>query len=236
MSTDAPTVLTARAKSEPDLAGQELVLSKPRRLSEEIEALIAEFGERPLRLREVMAVLRGRAYTLLLLLLAIPFCTPIPLPGLSTLFGVMIALIGFRLALGQKPWLPQRLLDTTLPPGFFTRVLRGARRLVRFLEAFLRPRLSQLVEARIFRHGSGVIILVCGLLLLLPLPIPFSNGLPALTVVLLAGAMLERDGYCLVAGLIAFVLALCFFGALGWGGAEGVGWLKGWFGGFADGH
>ena len=182
MSTDAPTVLTARAKSEPDLAGQELVLSKPRRLSEEIEALIAAFGERPLRLREVMAVLRGRAYTLLLLLLAIPFCTPIPLPGLSTLFGVMIALIGFRLALGQKPWLPQRLLDTTLPPGFFTRVLRGARRLVRFLEAFLRPRLSQLVEARIFRHGSGVIILVCGLLLLLPLPIPFSNGLPALKI------------------------------------------------------
>ena len=109
-------------------------------------------------------------------------------------------------------------------------------RLVRLLEAFLRPRLSHLVEGRVLRHGYGAIIRACGLLLLVPLPIPFSNGVPALTVGLLAGAMLERDGYCMVAGLIAFALALCFFGALAWGGAEGVGWLKGWFGRFADGQ
>jgi hypothetical protein len=38
---------------------------------------------------------------------AFPFCTPIPLPGFSLPFGLVIAIIGLRLALGQKPWLPR---------------------------------------------------------------------------------------------------------------------------------
>lgn len=202
--------------------------SSPRRLADEIAALLALFGERPVTLGEVMTVLGARAYTLLLLLIALPFCTPIPLPGLSMPFGLIFAWIGFRLALNRAPSLPERLLRTPLPPGFFTRFLGAARGLVRFLETLLRPRWCRLVEARILRHGYGTIIMLCGLFLMLPLPVPFSNGLPALTIVLIAGAMLERDGCCLAAGLAVFTLTLAFYGALAWGGAEGVAALKNW--------
>jgi hypothetical protein len=62
-------------------------------------------------------------------------------------------------------------------------------------------------------------------LLLLPLPIPFSNTLPALTVVLLAAAMLERDGYFVVAGLVMFAATLGYFGSLVFGGTAIVRWL-----------
>jgi hypothetical protein len=205
---------------------------KPPRLSEEIAGLIALLDERSVRLREVLAVLQARAYTLLVLLLALPFCTPLPLVGVSTPFGTVIAIIGFRLALGQKPWLPQRLLDTTLPSGFFTRLLGAAKWLVYALEALLRPRLSGLVENRLFRHAYGVIIFICGFVLLLPLPIPLTNGLPALTIVLFAGAMLERDGVSMIAGLLSFALTLCLLALLAWGGAEAVEWLTKWLGGF----
>jgi hypothetical protein len=204
---------------------------KPPRLSEEIAGLIALMGERSLRLREILGVLHKRAYTLLVLLLALPFCTPLPLIGVSTPFGAVIAIIGFRLALGQKPWLPQKLLDHPLPSGFFARVLGAAKWLVRALEAILRPRFSEWIENRIFLHGYGVVIFICGLLLMLPLPIPLTNGFPALTIVLLAGAMLERDGISMIAGLLSFVLTLALFAALTWGGSEAVGYLKNWLGG-----
>jgi hypothetical protein len=36
--------------------------------------------------------------------------------------------------------------------------------------------------------------MLSGLLMLLPLPIPLTNTLPALTVVLLAAGAIERDG------------------------------------------
>ena len=196
------------------------------RLSEELQRLILAFAERSVRLREVLEVMHGRGYTMLLILLGFPFCTPIPLPGFSMPFGLLVAFIGLRLALGQKPWLPARLLDTRLPPKFFPRLLAATRRLVRWLELFLKSRLSHLLRWRLVRQGMGAMILFCGLLLTLPLPIPFSNGLPALTVLLLASAMLEEDGYFAIAGTGAFVLTLAFFAALLWGGAEVAGIIK----------
>jgi hypothetical protein len=200
-------------------------------LSEEIARLVASFSERPVRLREIIEITHGRGYTLLLILLALPFCTPIPLPGLSTPFGVVIALIGFRLALREKPWLPERLLNTQLPPTFFPRFLSATRRLMRGLEFCLRPRWTWLLDAGVLHHGYGVVILVCGLFLLLPLPVPFSNTLPALTVVLLAAAMLERDGYFVIAGLVMFTATLGFFGAVFFGGTTVINMLHQWFAG-----
>ena len=201
------------------------------RLSEEVARLAAVLGERPVCLREVITILRGRAYTLLLIILALPFCTPIPLPGLSTAFGLMIALIGFRLSLRQKPWLPRRLLDTTLPARFLSGALTATRRLVRFLEYFLKPRWTGLLDRRVLHHAYGAAITVSGLLLLLPLPIPFTNLLPALTVILFASALLERDGYFVVAGAVAMAVSLVVFIALFWGGAEVAGWIKEHFSG-----
>jgi len=208
----------------------ELAAAVPR-LSNELERLIVAFEERSVRLREVLEVTQGRGYTMLLILLAIPFCTPIPLPGFSAPFGLMIALIGFRLALVQKPWLPERLLARELPPKFFSRVLRAARKLAAWLEKILKPRLRRVLEWVVVRHLMGVMILVCGLLMVLPLPVPFSNGLPAFTVLLLAAAMLEEDGYMAIAGALMFTLTAIFFGAIFWGGAEAVNFMKEWFGG-----
>lgn len=201
-----------------------------RRLSEELQFLIDTFAERAVRLREVLKVLHHRGFTVLLIVLAFPFCTPIPLPGLSIPFGLVIAFVGLRLALGQKPWLPARLLDTALPPRFFPRLLGATRRLVRFLEYFLRPRLKWFVRWRVARNFTGAIIMICGLLMTLPFPIPFSNGLPALTVLLLAAATMEEDGYAAVAGGFMFLLSLAYFAALFWGGTEMLGWLKEWVG------
>jgi hypothetical protein len=200
--------------------------SAPLRLSEEIGQLVATFAERPVRLQEIVEVTQGRGYTLLLILLAMPFCTPIPLPGLSMPFGLVVALIGFRLALREKPWLPARLLATELPQTFFPRFLAATRQLVRGLEWFLRPRWVFLLDTGVLHHVYGAMILCCGLLLVLPLPLPFSNGLPALTVVLLAAAMLERDGYCVLAGLAMFALTAAYFGALLLGGAAVTEWLQ----------
>lgn len=204
--------------------------ARPPHFSEEVDGLIAAFAERAVCLRDVLEVMHSRGYTVLLILLAAPFCTPLPMPGLSGPFGLVIAFIGLRLALGQKPWLPARLLDTQLPPKFFPRFLAATQRFLRWLERFLKPRLGDLVRWPIARRVMGAMICVCGLLMTLPLPIPFSNGLPAMAVLLLAAAMLEEDGYFAIAGGGVFLLALALFAAIFWGGAEIVNFIKDAFG------
>jgi hypothetical protein len=116
--------------------------------------------------------------------------------------------------------MPQRLLATKLTGNFFPAVMRGGARVLGVFEKLLHPRLTGVFEPRYVRFLTGAVICFCGLLLLLPLPIPGTNMLPALTVVLAAAAFSERDGFCLVAAGLVFVATLAFFGALVWGGAE----------------
>ena len=94
------------------------------------------------------------------------------------------------------------------------------------LEWFLRPRLAFLHEQILYRRLAGVIIALSGLFLVLPLPVPFSNGLPAWTMLLLAAAALARDGLCFIAGCAMFVVATTFFVLLAIGGIEAVEHLR----------
>jgi len=183
---------------------------RPRKLSEEIQRLIERFSEHAVTLREIVVTLQGRAYDLLILLLALPFLLPIPTPGLSSAFGLVVAIIAARMTCGQRPWLPARLLDTKLPPRFFPRLLGGARRIVRVFETLLRPRLPWLTASPLLIQLHAFIILVAAIVLLLPLP-PGTNFPPAICIVVMAAGLLERDGLFVLAGYVSFALNLVFF-------------------------
>jgi hypothetical protein len=166
-------------------------------------------------LRSLIVALRGRAYTLLIILLALPFITPIPLPGLSTFFGFVIAVIALRLVLGQKPWLPKRLQRKEIPSGFFETLIRVSARIVRWLEALLRPRWVFLFTTPGILRLHALLIVVSATVLLLPLPIPFTNAFPAWAIILTAGGLLERDGFAVLLGYIVFALGCLYFFFLG---------------------
>jgi len=203
---------------------------KPRKLSEELAELRERFATKPVTLREVIYMLRGRAYTLLLLLLALPFVTPIPLPGLSTPFGLAIAFIALRLTLGQRPWLPMKLQRRELPPGFFGKVFAFATKALAIFEKFLRPRWAVLTEHAAVLQVHALFILISALVLLAPLPIPFTNSFPAWSIVLMAGGLLERDGLFILLSYVVFALGVVYFFLLGEAAEKLVRALANWMG------
>lgn len=198
---------------------------RARRLSEEFDVLLAISAGRPMRLQEMMGRMPEHGYTFLLLILALPFCQPLPLPGLSTVFGMIIALIGWRLACRQKPWLPSRVLTAQLSEA----VLRSSRRLAATFEVVLKPRWTTLADSRLLHSLYGSVICFSGILLLLPLPIPFSNLLPAVTVVLLAAAIMERDGIFILAGMVAFLGSIAYFVSIFAGSAAAFDLVRDWW-------
>ncbi|HWA25224.1 MAG TPA: exopolysaccharide biosynthesis protein [Lacunisphaera sp.] len=191
------------------------VTVRPRRLSVELADLRDRSGERAVTLREVLYVLHGRAYMLLVLLLALPFVTPIPLPGLAIPFGLGIALISARIAAGQRPWLPMSLQRKQLPPGFFGKVFTLAEKILRFFEKFLRPRLTFLTDTPLLVQLHGLLMLVAALALVPPLPIPFTNAFPAWVILLMAAGLLERDGLFILVAYLVFIAAVFYFIFLG---------------------
>jgi hypothetical protein len=202
----APTGASVIAQADP---------TQLRKLSEEFALILKEFEVETVTLREVLALLHGRGYVLLVMLLALPFCQPIPLPGLSTPLGLIIGIIGVRLALGRKPWLPARLLDTRLPPKLFARVFQLTQKIVQWFERLLRPRLLWVTASPRREQMHAVPIALCALLLLLPLPLPFSNVIPAWGVLLIAGGLLERDGKFIIAGYVTTLASVVYFALSG---------------------
>ena len=200
----------------------------PRKLSEELALILREFEVETVTLREVLGLLHGRGYVLLVMLLALPFCTPVPLPGLSTPFGLIIMIIGVRLAFGAKPWLPARLLNTRLPPKIFARVFAFTRKIILGFERLLRLRLLWLTATAGRLQIHAVPIVICATMLLLPLPIPFSNVIPAWGIILIAGGLLERDGAFILGGYVATLITLAFFTAIAVFGVEAVDFLWSW--------
>jgi hypothetical protein len=146
-----------------------------------------------------------RAFGALMFVFAVPNAIPVP-PGTSAVLGLPLLFFTFQLMLGRQTlWLPKsvaaRPLRGTLVAAFKRRALPW---LARF-EKILKPRLPVLVRNDLAERLIG---LTCFLLaVILFLPIPFGNILPAMAISVLALALAERDGLAAVLGYALAVLS-----------------------------
>jgi hypothetical protein len=169
--------------------------------------LVREFPGERLTMADIVAGLEDRTFGLLMLLLALPNCPPMPgIPFLSTVTGTPLAFFAGQLALGQPmPWLPQRLLRQSLDRAQLLRVLETIAPYIKRVERLLKHRLPWLATGAGERVAAGI---ACALAVILALPIPGGNLLPAWAIVFFALGIVERDGVCVVIGGAITVLAL----------------------------
>lgn len=169
--------------------------------------LVRDFPGERLTMGDVVAALEDRTFGLLMLLLALPNCPPMPgIPFVSTITGTPLAFFAGQLALGRPtPWLPARLLRSSIGRAELLRVLETVAPYVRRLERLLKHRLPQLATGPGERAAAGV---ACVLAVILALPIPGGNLLPAWAIVFFALGIVERDGVCIVIGGVLTVIAL----------------------------
>lgn len=133
-------------------------------------------------------------------LVAVLSLIAIPFVGLSTPFGLAIALIGIQLAIGRaRPWLPARTRRRALTMSMLDRILGLARRRLRWLARSTRPRWKALVAPKLV----GVSIVLLALLLALPLPIPGSNLVFIVPLLIYAIGLLEADGLWILVAHVA---------------------------------
>jgi hypothetical protein len=146
-------------------------------------------------------------------------------------------LIGFAVMVSRVPWLPERLLDRSLPAATVRGVLLKVRGWAERFEHLVRPRWLGLTGGKAVNALNGALIIAAVLLLMAPLPlVPFVNSLPALAVILLCFGMAERDGAVLAFGYFLTLLSAIYVGGLmvlvfyaGLHYEEALELLRGWF-------
>jgi hypothetical protein len=188
------------------------------------------------RLREAAQRLRGERIALgelaeahgpaaqgtLLVLTALPCMLPVP--GTGSVLGWGLAAMALAMWRGHDfAQLPSRL-------GRFAMPLPAARRTLNVAATFYRTAGRYARECRASLAGPGhrrwVALLVALMALLIVLPIPFGNLLPALAVILFGLGQVFRDGLLMLAGAATSAAALAFCSAIvGWACWQGARWF-----------
>src|SRR5258706_12953859 len=140
--------------------------------------LVRDFPGDRLTMGDIVAALQDRAFGLLMLLLALPNCPPMPgIPFVSTVTGTPLAFFAGQLALGHHtPWLPKRLLRQSIGRAQLLRALLAIAPYVRRVERLLKRRLPRLATGPGERVAAAAAFVLA---VILALPVPGGNLLPA---------------------------------------------------------
>jgi hypothetical protein len=166
--------------------------------------------EETIRLDDVLAGLEERAFGMLLFL-SVPTAF---IPGIAgVISGPLVILVGVQLLFGRnEPWLPDFIGRRGPHRHAMTTFRNRLRPWLARLERVVKPRTQVLLDHPLASAFTGLNLILLGLLL--SLPIPFTNVLFAMLLLLFALALLERDGRLLAASWVTSVLAIAVFGVL----------------------
>ncbi len=182
------------------------------RLSQVLVLLASEPEER-VTFRDILAILSDRSFAILVVLLGLPNCLPMP-PPIPTISALMLIMLAVQMAMRRpEPWFPGVILRGSIARSDVLRAVKRALPVISVLERWSRPRMG-IFDERTSALLSAMLLLTMAIGMLIAAPligqVPYG-----LAVCLLGLGQIERDGVLVLssvlAGLIGVVLSASFF-------------------------
>ncbi|MGE7369541.1 exopolysaccharide biosynthesis protein [Neorhizobium sp. NPDC001467] len=177
---------------------------RAQRFSEILGNLAGDENRSRISLSDILAGMNDRAIAALIFVFAVPNCIPTP-PGTSSVLGIPLIFLTAQLMLGLRPWLPRMIADRSMARTDFAAMLARTQPWIMKAETMLRPRLKIFAAPLAQRLMGGLCLILA---LVLALPIPLGNMLPALALCVIAFGILEKDGLWTIAGCAVGVVSL----------------------------
>lgn len=173
-------------------------------LVDTLDRLFAGDGRSLLSLDEFLDGLQGRSYAFAIAALNLPNCVPTGIPWLSTVTGLpMVYLMAQFFAGRPVPSLPAFIGRRGIHRGKLQRFLDRTRRFLGWLEQTIHARAEGWVNGAA-RHA--LLLALATNIVILALPIPFDNFLPAWAILFFCLALIEDDGIMAMLGWLFSVL------------------------------
>jgi hypothetical protein len=192
-----------------------------------ISRLIAEVVERcpgeRITLGEMAEAFGDRAFGLLILML----CLPGLLPGMASIFGTPMLILGVQMGLGfRQPKLPGFIARQSLKRTDVMRLSSGSSKLLARVERYVRPRPGPFTNNTADKVVGWLTAYAAVMLIL---PGPGTNGPPAFGTIIMSLGVVENDSKVVGIGIIVTILANIFATAvllaLVWFGIEALGYV-----------
>ena len=199
---------------DPEMVAEDVgpVLKRKHRPLSRVLREFAHKNEGDVNLGSLRTALGDRSFAALLVVFSSINLIPILPPGSTLIFGIPPLIIAVQMILGhQSVWLPKRLLDQSFSAPRFKSIMRAVTPRLRRIEHYIKPRLWPFPVMM----GERLVGVLCALLsILVILPIPGANWIPAFAMVLMGLSLSQRDGILLTLGLSIGIGFLAFLFAI----------------------
>ena len=179
-------------------------------LSNTLKKMVGAGDGCPRTLNALLSGTGGRGIFLVLVFLSLPFCLPI-LPGVSTPFGIAIILLAVRKMFNLPGRLPSIIGDKEFERDTFDSILNNSVKVLNSFEKVVHPRFGDWLGGVLARILNSVTILIMGILMALPLPVPLTNTIPAWAILIIAVSTAEADGALIWLGYLCALGSVVYF-------------------------
>jgi hypothetical protein len=192
-------------------------------ISRIVAEVAAAFPGERISLGDMAEAFGDRAFGILSLLLLLPGL----LPGMASVFGLPLLLLGVQMGLGYRvPKLPKLLARQSIKRSDLLRLAGASSKGLKRIERFIRPRPGFFIS----KPGERIIgWLTAYVALMLILPGPGTNGPPAFGNIVMALGLVEHDNKVTALGVgltvAGCVLATAILVAIGWLGVAALGYV-----------
>ncbi len=171
-----------------------------------LDRLFAGQRDSVLTIEAFLEGLESRSYAFAVAALNLPNCIPTGIPWMSTLTGVPMFLLVMQYFLGRPvPSLPNVIARRGLSRGRLQDALARIRKHIERLENAIHPRRTWWVTG-LRRRCLQITWML--LIILLALPVPFDNLIPAWAIMFFCLALIEGDGVMAILGWLVAVFTL----------------------------
>jgi hypothetical protein len=185
-----------------------------------LSSVLVQLGETPadrISFNDILSALSERGFGALMILFSALNLLPLP-PGTSTIFGIPLVLLSIQLLMGfEKPWFPAFIRQKSIRIESYRSFISRLEPVLTHFEKLARPR-YWLVPQMLVERVVSIVALLMSLIVILP--IPLINQMPALSIILLSIGLGEQDGVWLGTGLLVAALAAGI--AIGLGASVGL--------------
>ena len=159
--------------------------------------------------RDIIDALGAASFLPLMLIIALAIVTPLSgVPGVSSVSGIMIALIAGQLLFGcDRLWLPDIILRRAVPSDWVNSAVDRIKRPLLWINDRTKQRLTLLARGPAAK-ALLVICMICGLAMPFLEVLPATSSMLAGAISILCIAIISRDGLLTIAGLISLAMAL----------------------------
>lgn len=193
-----------------------------------LRQILSERKEEYLSFGELLKSLSNRGFAILLVVFTLPNCVPIPVPpGVSTIFSLPLLFLSLQMCFGLKaPWLPAWIERRTIPRTTLNALIETATPRIEKLETFLKPRMG-FVTTQLGARLIGFAWLLFSISI--AVPIPMTNFLPGLGILISSLGLLGRDGVIVIFGWFVGFLGIALTSAILLYGAKFIQSIFPWF-------